>query len=328
MTTPLAAPSVDWVAQTPAVSIGPWCPPEVAHARVPLDGAVCPDRPARHPTSFPRSPPCCGVPKVKSAVETLSPTRVKLTVEVPFDGAEADARRRRTAASVPRCRSPASARARCRAGSSSSVSAVARGVQEAVNQALPPFYAEAIEAENVRAARPARGRRHRRARSPTVTTSSSPPRPTCAPRSTCPTSRTSPSRSTRSRPSDEAVQQRLAALRARFGALRRRARRRGRRLRVHRPGRRIEDEKIDSVTGVSYEVGGKNSSTVSTTLSSACPPTRPPPSPPPSPVVTARATRPLHRHRSRGQGPRAARARRRVRPARLRVRHPRRAAAA
>ena len=41
-----------------------------------------PVSPARPPPVAPIPPR--GVPEVKSAVETLSPTRVKLTVEVPF----------------------------------------------------------------------------------------------------------------------------------------------------------------------------------------------------------------------------------------------------
>jgi trigger factor len=90
------------------------------------------------------------VPEVKSAVETLSPTRVKLTVEVPFEELK-----------------PMLDQAYRSIGSQIQVPGFRRGkvpnriidqrigrgavVQEAVNEALPKFYADAVEAEDVRA---------------------------------------------------------------------------------------------------------------------------------------------------------------------------------
>src|SRR5882724_745732 len=56
-----APPSGGWVTGRPAVSIA---------GRLAVSA---------------RAPPSAGAPLVKSAVETLNPTRVKLTVEVPYD---------------------------------------------------------------------------------------------------------------------------------------------------------------------------------------------------------------------------------------------------
>ena len=87
---------------------------------------------------------------MKSAVETLSPTRVKLIVEVPFEELK-----------------PMLDQAYRSIGSQIQVPGFRRGkvpnriidqrigrgavVQEAVNEALPKFYADAVEAEDVRA---------------------------------------------------------------------------------------------------------------------------------------------------------------------------------
>ena len=87
---------------------------------------------------------------MKSAVETLSPTRVKLIVEVPFEELK-----------------PMLDQAYKSIGSQIQVPGFRRGkvpnriidqrigrgavVQEAVNEALPKFYADAVEAEDVRA---------------------------------------------------------------------------------------------------------------------------------------------------------------------------------
>ena len=89
-------------------------------------------------------------PAVKSALETLNPTRVKLTVEVPFDELKPslDAAYKTIAAQVARAR--ASARARCPPGSSTSASAAAPCCEEAVNDALPRFYGQAVEENKVR----------------------------------------------------------------------------------------------------------------------------------------------------------------------------------
>ncbi len=87
---------------------------------------------------------------MKSAVETLSPTRVKLTVEVPFEELRPmlDQAYRTIGAQiqVPGFR-------RGKVPSRIIDQRVGRGavVQEAVNEALPKFFAEAVEAEDVRA---------------------------------------------------------------------------------------------------------------------------------------------------------------------------------
>ncbi|MBD3783971.1 MAG: trigger factor, partial [Micrococcales bacterium] len=87
---------------------------------------------------------------MKSAVETLSPTRVKLTVEVPFDELKPlldDAYRTIGAQiQVPGFR-------KGKVPARIIDQRVGRGavVQEAVNEALPRFFAEAAEAEEVRA---------------------------------------------------------------------------------------------------------------------------------------------------------------------------------
>lgn len=87
---------------------------------------------------------------MKSAVETLSPTRVKLTVEVPFDELKPlldDAYRTIGGQiQVPGFR-------KGKVPARIIDQRVGRGavVQEAVNEALPRFFAEAAEAEDVRA---------------------------------------------------------------------------------------------------------------------------------------------------------------------------------
>ncbi len=87
---------------------------------------------------------------MKSAVETLSPTRVKLTVEVPFDELKPmldDAYKTiGSQIQVPGFR-------KGKVPSRIIDQRVGRGavVQEAVNEALPKFFAEAAEAEDVRA---------------------------------------------------------------------------------------------------------------------------------------------------------------------------------
>jgi trigger factor len=90
------------------------------------------------------------VPEVKSAVETISPTRVKLVVEVPFAELKPmlDQAYKTIGAQVqiPGFR-------KGKVPSRIIDQRVGRGavVQEAVNEALPVFFAQAAEAENVRA---------------------------------------------------------------------------------------------------------------------------------------------------------------------------------
>ncbi|GGL27315.1 trigger factor [Phycicoccus endophyticus] len=87
---------------------------------------------------------------MKSAVETLSPTRVKLTVEVPFEELKPlleDAYRSiGSQVQVPGFR-------RGKVPARIIDQRIGRGavVQEAVNEALPKYFAEAAEAEDVRA---------------------------------------------------------------------------------------------------------------------------------------------------------------------------------
>ena len=183
-----------------------------------------------------------GVREVKSAVETLSPTRVKLLVEVPFDELkpELDKAYQTIASSIqiPGFR-------KGKVPSRIIDQRVGRGavVQEAVNEALPRFFAEAAEAENSRRSV---------AREVEVTavpladgedfefTVETDVRPEIE----LPSSRASPSRSTTS-PSDDDVEERLTDLRQRFGTLVGvdRAVETGDRL--DRPAARIGDTDID-----------------------------------------------------------------------------------
>ena len=194
---------------------------------------------------------------MKSAVETLSPTRVKLTVEVPFEELRPMLDQAyKTIASqiqVPGFR-------RGKVPSRIIDQRVGRGavVQEAVNEALPRFFAEAAEAEEVRAIG-----------QPDVDVTAVPledgqdleftvetdVRPTIELPELTGIAVTVDDVSV----ADEDVEERLTALRERFGTL----------VGVDRPvedgdhvsidlSAEIEGEEIDSVTGVSYEVGSGN----------------------------------------------------------------------
>lgn len=194
---------------------------------------------------------------MKSAVETLSPTRVKLTVEVPFDELKPlldDAYRTIGAQiQVPGFR-------KGKVPARIIDQRVGRGavVQEAVNEALPRFFAEAAEAEEVRAIG-----------QPDVDVTAVPledgqdleftvetdVRPTIELPELTGIAVTVDDVSV----ADDDVEERLTALRERFGTL----------VGVDRPvedgdhvsidlSAEIEGEEIDSVTGVSYEVGSGN----------------------------------------------------------------------
>ncbi len=194
---------------------------------------------------------------MKSAVETLSPTRVKLTVEVPFDELKPmlDEAYRSIGASVqiPGFR-------KGKVPSRIIDQRVGRGavVQEAVNEALPRFFAEAAEAENVRAIG-----------QPEVDVTAVPledgqdleftVETDVRPEVELPDLEGLAVEVDEVRASEEDVEERLTALRERFGAL----------VGVERAvetgdfvsidlSARIGDEEIDSVTGVSYEVGSGN----------------------------------------------------------------------
>ena len=96
---------------------------------------------------------------MKSAVETLNPTRVRLTVEVPFDELKPslDAAYKRIAAqiTIPGFR-------KGKVPAMVIDQRVGRGVvlEEAVNEALPEGVQRGRRRAQGQAARPARGRRH------------------------------------------------------------------------------------------------------------------------------------------------------------------------
>ena len=194
---------------------------------------------------------------MKSAVETISPTRVKLTVEVSFDELKPmlDEAYRTIGASVqiPGFR-------KGKVPSRIIDQRVGRGavVQEAVNDALPRFFAEAAEAENVRAIG-----------QPEVDVTAVPledgqdleftVETDVRPEVELPDLEGLTVEVDEAQASDADVEERLTALRERFGSL----------VGVERAvadgdfvsidlSARIGDEEIDSVTGVSYEVGSKN----------------------------------------------------------------------
>jgi len=194
---------------------------------------------------------------VKSAVETLSPTRVKLIVEVPFDELK-----------------PMLDQAYKAIGSQIQVPGFRRGkvpnriidqrvgrgavVQEAVNEALPKFFAEAVEAEEVRAI----GR-------PEVDVTEVPledgqdleftVETDVRPEIDLPDLTGIAVEVDTVEVTDDDIEERLAGLRERFGTL----------VGVDRPveegdhvsidlSAEIDGESVDSVTGVSYEVGSAN----------------------------------------------------------------------
>ena len=194
---------------------------------------------------------------MKSAVETLSPTRVKLTVEVPFEELKPmlDEAYRTIGASVqiPGFR-------KGKVPSRIIDQRVGRGavVQEAVNEALPRFFAEAAEAENVRVIG-----------QPEVDVTAVPledgqdleftVETDVRPEIELPDLEGLAVEVDEVTASEEDIEQRLTALRERFGSL----------VGVERAvedgdfvsidlSARIGDEEIDSVTGVSYEVGSDN----------------------------------------------------------------------
>ena len=121
---------------------------------------------------------------MKSDVETLSPTRVKLTVEVPFEELKPalDAAYKRIAAQVT---VPGFRKGKVPARIIDQRFGRAAVLEEAVNEAVRQHLDAAVREHDLKLARPTRGRGRRaqgqRARS------SSPPRPTSSPSSTCPT---------------------------------------------------------------------------------------------------------------------------------------------
>jgi trigger factor len=196
------------------------------------------------------------VPNVKSAVETLSPTRVKLTVEVPFDELkpDLDTAYQSIASSV---QVPGFRRGKVPARIIDQRFGRGAVVQEAVNEALPRFYAQAVESENVRAIG-----------QPQVEVTGVPVadgeeltftvETDVRPQVELPDLEGIAVEVDPVAVSDDDVEERLTALRQRFGTL----------AGVDRPvesgdmvsidlSARIGDEEIDAVTGVSYEVGSE-----------------------------------------------------------------------
>ena len=194
---------------------------------------------------------------MKSAVETISPTRVKLVVEVPFAELKPmlDQAYQTIGAQVqiPGFR-------KGKVPSRIIDQRVGRGavVQEAVNEALPRFFAEAAEAENVRAIG-----------QPEVDVTAVPledgqdleftVETDVRPEIELPDLEGIAVEVDEVKASDEDVEERLTALRERFGTL----------VGVERAvedgdfvsldlSAMIGEEEIDSVTDVSYEVGSKN----------------------------------------------------------------------
>ncbi len=194
---------------------------------------------------------------MKSAVETLSPTRVKLIVEVPFDELKPmlDEAYKTIGAQiqVPGFR-------RGKVPNRIIDQRIGRGavVQEAVNEALPKFYAEAVEAEDVRAIG-----------QPDVDVTAVPledgqdleftVETDVRPEIELPELAGIAVEVDTVEASDEDVEERLTALRERFGTLTGvdRAVEDGDHVSLDLTAS-IEGEEIDSVTGVSYEVGSAN----------------------------------------------------------------------
>jgi trigger factor len=197
-------------------------------------------------------------PAVKSAVETLNPTRVKLTVEVPYEelkpNLDAAYRTIGSQIQVPGFR-------KGKVPSRIIDQRIGRGavLQEAVNEALPQFYGQAVEDNQVRPIG-----------QPEVDVTEVPAEEgqelkftvevDVRPEVQLPedfsgiTVEVEPAA-----PSDEDVEQRLVTLQERFGTLKG----------VDRPvetgdfvsidlSATIGDDEIDSVSGVSYEVGSGN----------------------------------------------------------------------
>lgn len=191
---------------------------------------------------------------MKSAVETISPTRVKIVVEVPFDEMKPmlDAAYKTIGSQiqVPGFR-------RGHIPSRIIDQRVGRGavVQEAVNEALPKFFAEAVEAEQVRAI----GR-------PEVDVTTVPledgqdleftVETDVRPEIALPDLSRITVTVDAAQASEEDVDERLTSLRERFGTLVgvERAAENGDFVSIDL-GARIGEEEIDAVSGVSYEVG-------------------------------------------------------------------------
>ncbi len=194
---------------------------------------------------------------VKSAVETLNPTRVKLTVEVPFEelkpSLDAAYATIGSQIQVPGFR-------KGKVPSRIIDQRVGRGavLQEAVNEALPQFYGQAVEDNKVRPIG-----------QPEVDVTEVPAKDgddlkftvevDVRPEVTLPDYSAITVEVDEAVASDEDVQERLTSLQERFGTLKgvERAVETGDFVSVDLDAK-IEDEEIDAVKGVSYEVGSGN----------------------------------------------------------------------
>jgi trigger factor len=195
---------------------------------------------------------------VKSAVETLNPTRVKLTVEVPFEelkpSLDAAYKTIGSQIQVPGFR-------KGKVPSRIIDQRVGRGavLQEAVNEALPQFYGQAVEENNVRPIG-----------QPEVDVTEVPAEDgqelkftvevDVRPEVKLPEKFSGITvQVDEAKASDEDVEERLQSLQERFGTLKGvdRAVEDGDFVSIDLRAA-IGDEEIDSVTGVSYEVGSKN----------------------------------------------------------------------
>jgi len=194
---------------------------------------------------------------VKSALETLSPTRVKMTVEVPFEELKPslDAAIKHIGEHI---QVPGFRKGKVPARIIEQRVGRAAVLEEAVNNALPTFYGQALEENEVR---PLGQPEITDLQVPAtdgedfVFTAEVDKRPEIE----LPDFGDIEVTVDEAKVEDEAVEQRLTELRARFGTLKgvERAVEDGDFVSIDLSAE-IDGEEIDSVTGVSYEVGSKN----------------------------------------------------------------------
>ncbi len=194
---------------------------------------------------------------MKSALETLSPTRVKMTVEVPFEELKPslDAAIKHIGEHI---QVPGFRKGKVPARIIEQRVGRAAVLEEAVNNALPTFYGQALEENEVR---PLGQPEITDLQVPAadgedfVFTAEVDKRPEIE----LPDFSDIELTVDEAKVEDEAVEQRLADLRARFGTLKGvdRAVQDGDFVSIDLSAE-IDGEEVDSVTGVSYEVGSKN----------------------------------------------------------------------
>jgi trigger factor len=196
-------------------------------------------------------------PAVKSALETLSPTRVKMTVEVPFEELKPslDAAIKHIGEHI---QVPGFRKGKVPARIIEQRVGRAAVLEEAVNNALPTFYGQALEDNEVRPLG-----------QPEITDLKVPATDgedftftaevDKRPEIELPDFSGIEVTVDEAKVDDEAVEQRLTDLRARFGTLKGvdRTVQDGDFVSIDLSAE-IDGEQIDSVTGVSYEVGSKN----------------------------------------------------------------------